>query len=301
MPSDNEFSISDVSQQTGVASVTLRAWERRYGLVKPQRTPKGHRVYTQENIDQIKQILSWLNRGVAISKVAPLLALNTPNEQTITVAKHWQDNVQAMLTALLQLKQVTVNQLCDKLTKTIPFHTLCQQVYQPLSQLLAERWQQQPLGFQLEQQVWQQMWQRQITLMSLRADKQKSHASCWLINTDHGHTHSDYWFLYGLLLQAGIRIHAISADATVESLARLDHHTDRALIIFADNCLDLTSFTRLIDLKNNWQQRLLCVGSAVDIHQNDLQKQAINTISGDICLAWQSTMMQQWLKQIESD
>lgn len=300
MPSENQFSISDVSQQTGVASITLRAWERRYGLVKPQRTSKGHRVYTQDNIDEIKQILSWLNRGVTISKVAPLLGTNSPIDKNSTGDKHWQDNVQEMLTALIELKQITANQLCDKLTKTIPFHTLCQQVYQPLSQLLVERWQHKPIGYQLEQQLWQQLWQRQITLMSLRADKQKARASCWLINAEHGHTHSDYWLLYGLLIQAGIRVHAITANALVESLARLDHQADRGLIVVANNRLDVAALTKLIDLKTNWQQRLLCVGAAVDIHQNELQNNQINYVSGDSCLSWQSTMMQQWLKQIES-
>ncbi|MBE0438554.1 MAG: MerR family transcriptional regulator [Gammaproteobacteria bacterium] len=299
MPSDNQFSISDVSQQTGVASITLRAWERRYGLVKPQRTPKGHRVYSQDNIDEIKQILSWLNRGVTISKVAPLLGTSSPRDKNSIVDQHWQDHVQEMLTALIELKQITANQLCDKLTKTIPFHTLCQQVYQPLSQLLAERWQHTPLGYQLEQQVWQQLWQRQITLMSLRADKQKARASCWLVNTEQGHTHYDYWLLYGLLIQAGIRVHAITANASVESLARLDHQADRGLIVVANNRLDIAALTKLIDLKTNWQQRLLCVGAAVDIHQNELQNNQINYVAGDSCLSWQSTIMQQWLKQIE--
>lgn len=294
------FSISDVSQQTGVASVTLRAWERRYGLVKPQRTPKGHRVYTQENIDEIRHILSWLNRGVTISRVAPLLGHSLVNEHTSTVETHWHDTVQEMMSALVKLKQITLNQLCDKLTKSTPFHTLCKQVYQPLAGLLSERWQLRPLGYELEQQVWQQLWQRQITLMSLRADKQKARASCWLVNTEQGDTQCDYWFLYGLLIQAGIRVYAITANARVESLARLDYQADRALVICVNNRLDVASFTKLIDLKTNWQQRLLCVGAAVDIHQQELQNNQINYVAGDSCLLWQSTMMQQWLKQIES-
>jgi len=299
MPSET-FSISDVSQQTGVASITLRAWERRYGLVKPKRTPKGHRLYTQENIEEIKQILSWLNRGVTISKVAPLLAQNGVDQDAVVIDEHWQDNVQQMMSAITQLKQVTANQLCDKLTKTLPFHTLCQQVFHPLSQLLEQRWQEKPLGYMLEQQVWQQVWQRQMTLMSLRADKQKSIACCWLVNTEQGHTHSDYWFLYGLLLQAGVRVYALSADAPVESLTRLEHQPDKGLIVFADNRLESLSMTRLKELRSNWQQRLLCVGTAVDIHQHDLQTNEINYLSGDICSLWQSTLMQNWLKQIES-
>ena len=67
------FAISEVSEITGVNSVTLRAWQRRYGLLVPQRTPKGHRLYTEADIAKIQLILDWLAKGVSIGKVKPLL------------------------------------------------------------------------------------------------------------------------------------------------------------------------------------------------------------------------------------
>ena len=57
--------IREVARGTGVNPVTLRAWERRYGLVVPYRTAKGHRLYAPEQIERIHQVLTWLNRGVA--------------------------------------------------------------------------------------------------------------------------------------------------------------------------------------------------------------------------------------------
>ncbi|MCD9517754.1 MerR family transcriptional regulator [Photobacterium phosphoreum] len=67
------FAISEVSEITGVNSVTLRAWQRRYGLLVPLRTPKGHRLYTEADIAKIQLILDWLAKGVSIGKVKPLL------------------------------------------------------------------------------------------------------------------------------------------------------------------------------------------------------------------------------------
>ncbi|YCA16612.1 MerR family transcriptional regulator [Kushneria sp. AK178] len=63
----------EVSRLTGVNSVTLRAWERRYGLIQPRRTPKGHRLYAREDIERVERILQWLNRGVPVSQVGELL------------------------------------------------------------------------------------------------------------------------------------------------------------------------------------------------------------------------------------
>lgn len=68
------FPIREVARLTGVNPVTLRAWERRYGLIQPTRTESGHRLYSQADIDTIASILGWLRRGVAVSKVGGILA-----------------------------------------------------------------------------------------------------------------------------------------------------------------------------------------------------------------------------------
>lgn len=68
------FPIREVARLTGVNPVTLRAWERRYGLIQPTRTQSGHRLYSQADIDDIRRIVGWLERGVAVSKVAGILA-----------------------------------------------------------------------------------------------------------------------------------------------------------------------------------------------------------------------------------
>jgi len=67
------YPIREVSNLTGVNSITLRAWERRYGLIEPVRTEGGHRLYTQKHIDQIKAAVTLTEQGVAISQVKALL------------------------------------------------------------------------------------------------------------------------------------------------------------------------------------------------------------------------------------
>ncbi len=74
MSSEANLPIREVARITGVNPVTLRAWQRRYGLINPERTASGHRLYSELDIAQIRQILHWLEQGVAISQVKPLLA-----------------------------------------------------------------------------------------------------------------------------------------------------------------------------------------------------------------------------------
>lgn len=73
LASEAFFPIRELSLKTGVNSVTLRAWERRYGLLKPKRTNKGHRLYDQGDVQRVEGILRWIQQGVAVSKVRALI------------------------------------------------------------------------------------------------------------------------------------------------------------------------------------------------------------------------------------
>ena len=69
------FPIREVSRLTGVNPVTLRAWERRYGLIEPTRTESGHRLYSMTEIERVRSIVEWIDRGVSVSKVGEILDL----------------------------------------------------------------------------------------------------------------------------------------------------------------------------------------------------------------------------------
>jgi len=66
------FSISDLEEFSGVKAHTIRIWERRYGLLAPDRTDTNIRTY---GVDELKTILNvaFLNRqGLKISRIAAL-------------------------------------------------------------------------------------------------------------------------------------------------------------------------------------------------------------------------------------
>lgn len=68
------YPIRIVSAETGVNAITLRAWERRYGLITPKRTAKGHRLYTEQDILLIRKVVALLNRGIPISQAQAMIA-----------------------------------------------------------------------------------------------------------------------------------------------------------------------------------------------------------------------------------
>jgi DNA-binding transcriptional MerR regulator len=102
---DGWLPIREVARQTGVNAVTLRAWERRYGLIVPQRTPKGHRLFNAEHVQRIHTILTWLNRGVPVSQVKGLI--DSAQALPDAVKNEWQALRQNLVQAVSELAQTS--------------------------------------------------------------------------------------------------------------------------------------------------------------------------------------------------
>jgi MerR family transcriptional regulator, light-induced transcriptional regulator len=66
------FNLKAVIKETGIAADTLRAWERRYGLPLPERTPGGHRLYSEYDIETIKWLINKQEDGLSISRAVDL-------------------------------------------------------------------------------------------------------------------------------------------------------------------------------------------------------------------------------------
>jgi transcriptional regulator, MerR family len=57
------YTIAAVEAMTGLSAEVLRQWERRYGFPRPERTPGGHRLYRQEEVEALRTIRRWLEEG----------------------------------------------------------------------------------------------------------------------------------------------------------------------------------------------------------------------------------------------
>ena len=66
--------VGDLAQRTGVGVSTLRAWEARFNFLRPERSPAGHRVYDEADVERVNAVLRLLGEGLtlaaAIARVA---------------------------------------------------------------------------------------------------------------------------------------------------------------------------------------------------------------------------------------
>lgn len=69
------YTIKTVVQETGIAPATLRAWERRYGVLSPGRSDGGYRLYSERDIATLRWLKNQVDAGVSISRAVALLEI----------------------------------------------------------------------------------------------------------------------------------------------------------------------------------------------------------------------------------
>jgi len=58
--------IREVAERTGLAAGTIRMWEQRYGFPEPTRTPSGYRIYTDDDVETLRRMVSYRARGLSV-------------------------------------------------------------------------------------------------------------------------------------------------------------------------------------------------------------------------------------------
>ena len=127
----NPNPIREISRLTGVNSVTLRAWERRYGLIKPLRTNKGHRLYSRDDVELIKTIQAWLARGLAIGKVSELLESGLPS-QNVNIESIWHSYLSELLAIMAELNLGKLDAFFNQLFSVYPAALIADQLIAPV-------------------------------------------------------------------------------------------------------------------------------------------------------------------------
>ncbi len=67
---DGYLRIGELSRRTGVAPELLRAWERRYGLLRPARSEGGFRLYSEADEQRVERMRLHLREGLAAAEAA---------------------------------------------------------------------------------------------------------------------------------------------------------------------------------------------------------------------------------------
>ncbi len=143
---EGRFPIRTVASLTGVNPVTLRAWERRYRLIVPERTPKGHRLYTAQDIERIKAVLDLLDQGVSIGQVRGILDRqgDTGKPRATGSGDIWQRYRERMTSAIERFDEHALDTAYNDALSLYPIDLVNSRLTTPLLRNFGERWRERP-------------------------------------------------------------------------------------------------------------------------------------------------------------
>ena len=139
----NRFSIRDLENFSGVKAHTIRIWERRYGLLDPDRTDTNIRTYSSEELKTILNV-AFLNRhGVKISHIAALSRAER-DRRVKEVADDKSDpdiSLNALKLAMLSYDADLFERTSDAFRAVEGFRALAERLYVPLLEHVGVLWQ----------------------------------------------------------------------------------------------------------------------------------------------------------------
>jgi DNA-binding transcriptional MerR regulator len=103
---EQEFSIRDLEQFSGIKAHTIRMWEQRYGLLTPRRTATNIRYYTGEDLKKLLCVSLLVDHGHRISTVAQL----GPARLAESVGKLAEEDDAAAREALLKVAMLAFDE-----------------------------------------------------------------------------------------------------------------------------------------------------------------------------------------------
>jgi DNA-binding transcriptional MerR regulator len=141
------YRIATVAELTGVSEPTLRAWERRYGIPCPERTPAGYRLYGDEDIRLVKEMRRLSEEGIAVAEAARVLlsrsSHSSPGVDAAAVdptRSGFELAVDALLDAVDRFDDVALDEQLRRLLFLGSAIELLDRVLAPALKAVGERW-----------------------------------------------------------------------------------------------------------------------------------------------------------------
>jgi DNA-binding transcriptional MerR regulator/methylmalonyl-CoA mutase cobalamin-binding subunit len=132
--------IGELSRRHGVTPDLLRVWERRYGLLRPERTEGGFRLYTPADEERVRAMRRHLAQGFSAS-VAARMALRAPVPPPEPEREGVMEAALAELgEALESFRDVEAQAILDRLLATFSVDAVLRDVVLPYLHGLGDRW-----------------------------------------------------------------------------------------------------------------------------------------------------------------
>ena len=273
------FNIQVASQLSGVASATIRAWEKRYNAVIPDRAENKHRLYSETDIEKLAVLFRLTELGQSIGKIAHLgleelkevyaRLMHKPYEDKHVLSpNHDKIDIEKMLNsfflALSAYKLDIISHELEKAKSLLSPRELCLNILIPLFQEIGNKVYRNELSMAQEHTVSALVRFYLGQMIGQHYQKALLRDELILITTPEGEMH-EVGILGAALLcvNYGIKIIYLGANLPAESLAEAANALNAKAIILGATRDDLTAELSLEEYLKRLKLELTCNPSLI--------------------------------------
>jgi MerR family transcriptional regulator, light-induced transcriptional regulator len=227
--------IGELSRRVGVSDHLLRAWESRYGLLQPVRSPGGFRLYSEADESRIRQMQAYLADGLSAAEAARAAlsggAVSGGRAGTLTAAPAGGEPSAALRQALDAFDEPAAQAVLDRLLADLSVPAVLRDVVLPYLAGLGRRWQDGTASVAMEHFASNVIRGR---LAGLARGWGSGHGPQALLACPPGELHDLALMMFGIVLHGnGWRIDYLGANTPVEELARAAGLSRPDLVVLA--------------------------------------------------------------------
>jgi MerR family transcriptional regulator, light-induced transcriptional regulator len=234
-PAERTYEIHEVAELTGLTPGRLRAWERRYEIVRPRRNPNGYRAYSADQVALLRAYARLTDAGERIGDLA-----REPTGDVLARAEHRELDgtpLAALVDAVKAFDRERLEALVAQQVALRGLRAFAQEIVEPLAQSVGDLWALGVIPIAAEHLA------SEVVLHALKGGLRASRGSgplavCACLS---GERHE--WGLLGtltLVQEQGWRIHYLGPDLPVEEVLeaawRLRPQVVALSTSFPDNC-----------------------------------------------------------------
>jgi len=234
MTDDAHLRIGELSRRSGVGPELLRAWERRYGLLRPERSAGGLRLYSAADLARVRAMQRHMTQGLAAREAAALAgqAAAEPASQRVGLAVLDPEQARGELgDALEAFDEPRAQGVFDELLSMATLDALLSDVVMPYLHDLGDRWE------RGERSIAQEHFASNVLrgrLLGLARGWGRGAGPRAVLACPEGERHDLGLIAFGLALrERGWRIDYLGPDTPVDSLEEVARRTDPPVVVLS--------------------------------------------------------------------
>ena len=216
--------IGEFARRVGVTPELLRAWEQRYGLLRPVRTPGGFRLYGEEDAERVARMRRGLDEGLSAAEAARAALESAPSSD------HLIDDARArLLSASESYDEAAVQAALDDGLAAFGLEAFLRNLILPTLTAVGRGWQQGSVEISQEHFASNLIRGRLLSLARLWG---RGSGPLALLAGAPGEQHDISLLAFGLILRShGWRILFLGANTPLPTLHQTARTTGPAVIV----------------------------------------------------------------------